>query len=109
VLRCTFSARLVPRHLRHRNVCFLLIRLLIRCHEPSRRSCSHLAFVFDFVTIEILFQRWKHTNSPHVISHVTFWRVNVLYFVLRVPLGKSLARCQEYAYVIGRYGNGLRT
>jgi hypothetical protein len=38
-----------------------------------------------------------------------FWRVNVLYFVLRLPLGKSWARCQEYAYVIGRYGNGLRT
>jgi hypothetical protein len=40
---------------------------------------------------------------------VSFWRVNVLYFVLRVPLGKSWARCQEYAYVICRYGNGLRT
>jgi hypothetical protein len=38
-----------------------------------------------------------------------FWRVNVLYFVLRVPLGKSWVRCQDYAYVIGRYGNGLRT
>ena len=73
VLRYTFSACLVPPQLRHRNVCSLLISVLVLCHEPSRRNCSHLAFVFDFVAIKILLQRWKHTNSPDVISHVSLF------------------------------------
>jgi hypothetical protein len=57
-------------------------------------------------TIERNFKlQWNFKNK----FSLPFWHVNVLYFVLRVPLGKSWARCQEYAYVIGRYGNGLRT
>ena len=41
LLRYTFSACLVTPQLRHRNVCSLLIRVLVLCHEPSRRNCSH--------------------------------------------------------------------
>jgi len=54
--------------MRHRNVCSLLISFLVLCHEPSRRNCSRLAFVFDFVAIKVLLQRWKHTDSLDVIS-----------------------------------------
>jgi len=75
VLRYTFIACLVPPQLRHGSVRSLLIRVLVLCHEPSRRNCSHLAFVFGFVAIKILLQRWKHIkfcrcNEP---CQLTFW------------------------------------
>ena len=71
VLRYTFIACLVPPQLGHGNVCSLLIRVLVLCHESSRRNCSHLTFVFGFVAIKILLRRWKNTNSSDVMSHVS--------------------------------------
>ena len=70
-LRNAFIVCLVPPRLRHGNVCSLLIRVLVLYHEPSRRNCSHLAFVFGFVALKISLQRWKNTNSSDVMSRVS--------------------------------------